>query len=202
MDSFKPKSKKRDDFENIFYYTKNEAIEDLQEELRDNPKSLYLKDPDFYNASLLHLAVMNGRVITSNLLIARGINIWDVDKRGSTCLHYSALRGQTETTLLLLQKGMGKVINIKNQLGMTLMHDACYVGRKDMVFLLIEYGGDMNMKDNAGRLPVDLYGTDPSSKADPDAIGRWKSDAVNEYNRIKEANKQTMRLNAEKAKRY
>lgn len=196
------KAMKPEDLENIFYYAKNDKVlgkhtrlvfsyavipspppqlklivvclsvcpAELADELTYKPDRI--REVDERGASLLHCAAMNNRLDTMNLLFSRGINIFTRDKNGSTALHYSMLRGQEESSRILLDKGLSKVVNEANQLGMTILHDVCYFGKKSVVFLLIGYGADINVCDNMGRTPLDMYGTNPGMPVQPDGKAR------------------------------
>lgn len=143
---------------------------ELAEELTFKPDRI--KEVDEKGASLLHCAAMNNRLDTMKLLFSRGINIFMRDRNGSTALHYAVLRAQDDSAIVLLDKGLSKVVNEANQLGMTIMHDVCYIGKKSMVFLLIKYGADITVRDNMGRTPLDLYGTNPGVPVNPDGKAR------------------------------
>lgn len=43
----------------------------------------------------------------------------------------------------------------------TALHHAARVGRTDLIELLVEFGGDINVRDNMGRKPIDY--TTPGS---------------------------------------
>jgi hypothetical protein len=178
------KKKTAEEFDNVFFYAKNDSIAELTLMLDNDPEAVFELDDN--GATLLHCAAMNGRTRSMNLVLSRGVDIFAKDKNGSTALHYALLRGQYEQARLLLDKGCNTVINSKNSVGMTVVHDCCYVGKKEGVILLIEYGGDINITDNYGRTPLQVYGTKPSDKIGPDQLSRWRSEVENEFNRWKE----------------
>ena len=178
------KKKTAEEYDNAFYYAMNDSVAELTLIVDNDPKAVFELDGN--GATLLHCAAMNGRTRSMNLVMSRGVDIFAKDKNGSTALHYALLRGMYEQARVLLDKGCHTLINSKNSVGMTIVHDCCYVGRKEGVVLLIEYGGDINIKDNYGRTPLQVYGTKPSDKIGPDQLARWRNEVENEFNRWKE----------------
>lgn len=97
----------------------------------------------------------------------------------NTALHYAALREQGDIMRFLLSKKdenrreVKEILEWKNQLGMTILHDVCYIESKDMAMMLLEYGANINIKDNAGRTCLDLLGTKPRTTMNADGKARY-----------------------------
>jgi ankyrin repeat protein len=96
------------------------------------------------------------------LIETKGCNINAVDKNGNTPLHYALdyfkpSDGGDTTVLIYLLNQHGVNVNIKNQLGYTLLHTACANISQlqiDVFKLLIEtYGADVNIRSESDCTP-------------------------------------------------
>lgn len=135
------------DFNDIYFLAKEDMYSDLEFLLRKSPELLNIPNKD--GISALHFAAGWNRIKSVMILVENGADIKIKDKRLSTPLSYAALRGHTIVVEYLLGlSGCYKLINDLNSLGMTLLHDVCYVGQHNIALKLIEFGGDIRIKDN------------------------------------------------------
>jgi ankyrin repeat protein len=81
------------------------------------------------------------------------------DENGGTALSYAVYLGQPELVSRLIHSGAPIQIRLKNG-GWTLLHLACVreenADRIAVVRMLLEAGLDENVKDDQGRMPIDL----------------------------------------------
>ncbi|XP_056604020.1 ankyrin repeat and SOCS box protein 13a.1 [Triplophysa dalaica] len=103
-------------------------------------------------ASPLHEACIRGNPECVKLMIAKGALLEAFDIYFGTPLHAACAKAHFECALLLLNAG-AKVNATKFH--ETAMHHAAREERGDLVELLVEFGGDVNISDNMGNKPRD-----------------------------------------------
>jgi uncharacterized protein len=89
----------------------------------------------------------------TRLLLDAGSDITRRDARLQTALHYASAAGANAVSLLL---NAGADVNAADSDGETALHLAAEQGSVGTVFALLDRGADPNVRDNAGRRPVDL----------------------------------------------
>lgn len=94
------------------------------------------------NAGPLHEAAREGNAALATELIAKGLNVSELDASGEPPLLIAALNGQPDVVALLLDKGSD--IEIRNKGGLTALHAAAYGGNLEVVELLVAKGADVN----------------------------------------------------------
>lgn len=107
-----------------------------------------IKDSD--GASLLHQAVLFDNLDTVKILIAKGVDIHVLDKRGNSPIFDAS----PEMAILFLDAGIDP--NIKDSKGVPLLHDAVLNHRASVVAKLITKGVNLDAVDNAGTSLVDM----------------------------------------------
>ncbi|KAK7149808.1 hypothetical protein R3I94_009198 [Phoxinus phoxinus] len=103
-------------------------------------------------ASPLHEACIRGNPDCVKLMIAKGALLEAFDIYFGTPLHAACAKAHFDCALLLLNAG-AKVNATKFH--ETAMHHAARAEREDLVELLVEFGGDVNISDNMGQKPRD-----------------------------------------------
>lgn len=99
------------------------------------------REPDS-GTTVLHAAVMLGRVGSVAVLLAHGAAIDAADRSGWTALHWAAWSGDCRIARLLLANGAGTTG--------TALHIAAMNGYVGMASLLMDHGADWELKDRAG----------------------------------------------------
>jgi ankyrin repeat protein len=144
------------DFSDIYFLAKEDMYSDLEFLLRKTPEIVNIPNED--GVSALHFAAGWNRIKSVMVLVENGADIKIRDKRLSTPLGYAAMRGHgIVVDFLLEQSGCYKLINSLNSLGMTLLHDVCYVGQHNIALKLISSGGDIRIKDNVRNIIYIYY---------------------------------------------
>uniref|UniRef100_A0A673JX64 Rab GDP dissociation inhibitor beta-like n=1 Tax=Sinocyclocheilus rhinocerous TaxID=307959 RepID=A0A673JX64_9TELE len=111
-------------------------------------------------ASPLHEACIRGNPDCVKLMIDKGALLEAFDIYFGTPLHAACAKAHFDCALLLLNAG-AKVNATKFH--ETALHHAARAERVDLVELLVEFGGDVNISDNLGHKPTDY--TKPESPA-------------------------------------
>ena len=63
------------------------------------------QNPEYYNCSALHVAVLEGRVAACELLIQNSCDVDLVDNNGWTALHHCAALNKVDCAVLLVKRG-------------------------------------------------------------------------------------------------
>jgi len=138
---------------------------------------------------VLHKAAVSGKVQLVEMILDKGVELDDPDNYGATPLAAAALQGHTDIVQLLLSKGalvegkdpnttplimasrngfkevVEELIKFKanvNALGFegnTALHEAAHRNHLGLVKLLLQHGGDPNLKNANGKTPFDLATT-------------------------------------------
>lgn len=121
----------------------------------NNPETFYFLIKRDLNPDVKNL---NSRPLLLELLLSDKMNLVDLiidhkadlnirDNNGCCILHFLAsLTGNYDKILYMLERGANP--NNKDLHGYTPLHDAAMIGKLDYVKLLIEYGGDIHIKNN------------------------------------------------------
>jgi len=110
----------------------------------------------------LHAACSAGKLDLIEMLVDNGARINLYDNNGLTPLHWAVKSGQAEAVSYLLDHGA--FLNVKDtRMGCTELHLAAMLGYGDIAAVLEEKGSCPEVKDNAGKTPLDYsfyYGQD------------------------------------------
>ncbi|XP_072003560.1 ankyrin repeat and SOCS box protein 13 isoform X1 [Engystomops pustulosus] len=119
-------------------------------------------NPPLYTASPLHEACMSGNPDCVKLLISVGANLEAHDCHFGTPLHVACAREHLECAKVLLSAGAN--VNAA-KLHETALHHAAKVKNKDLIEMLVEFGGNVYARDNRGKRPSDYsWPNSPTSK--------------------------------------
>ncbi|CAH1402951.1 unnamed protein product [Nezara viridula] len=99
-----------------------------------------------------HLAAASGNIELLEMLVSWGGDLSRKDLFGYTPFHRAALSGQTETIKWLYEHGGGFIKEI-SWAGWTPLHVAAMNGHYDTSLQLLEFGANVNAKDNDGWTP-------------------------------------------------
>lgn len=90
----------------------------------------------------------------AQLLVQSGIHLDNIDIYGNLPIHWICCRRNTNQELLEYFLKKGSNVNAINIKGQTPLHIACFTSKNDEKFdyvkLLLEYGSNVNLRDNAG----------------------------------------------------
>ncbi|KAK6179875.1 hypothetical protein SNE40_012130 [Patella caerulea] len=111
----------------------------------------------------LHEAAKRGNMDFMSECIANRVSVNGLDKAGSTPLHWAAHGGHMECLKSLLEVGNCEV-DVKNKLGDTPLHSAAWKNHAEAVQMLLSFGAHPNIRNNDGKLPVELT-KDPQTAA-------------------------------------
>lgn len=103
----------------------------------------------------LHDAVKRGNVDFMTECLNNRVSVNGLDKAGSTPLHWAAHGGHIACLQALLSQPRCEV-NVQNKLGDTPLHAAAWKNHVEAVRILLEKGAQVDVKNNEGKLPVDL----------------------------------------------
>ncbi|KAM4036128.1 ankyrin repeat and SOCS box protein 13 [Anomaloglossus baeobatrachus] len=109
-------------------------------------------NPPLYTASPLHEACMSGKSECVKLLIDVGANLEAHDCHFGTPLHVACAREHLDCAKVLLSAGAN--VNAA-KLHETALHHAAKVKNKDLIEMLVEFGGNVYARDNRGKRPSD-----------------------------------------------
>ncbi|XP_040199224.1 ankyrin repeat and SOCS box protein 13 [Rana temporaria] len=119
-------------------------------------------NPPLFTASPLHEACMSGSADCVKLLIKMGANLEAHDCHFGTPLHVACAREHLDCAKGLLLAG-AKVNAAK--LHETALHHAAKVKNKDLIEMLVEFGGNVYARDNRGKKPSDYsWSNSPTAK--------------------------------------
>ena len=126
----------------LHFACKNGQISLIRNLLKDNV------DINALNAkglSPLHLAVIEGNIEVTKLLISEGANIEVTDSKwGSSPLLYACQNGRTKIVKLLVE--MGADIEAKSDDDTSAIHFAAQSGKSDLIDFLLQNGLDINCR--------------------------------------------------------
>ena len=117
----------------------------------------------------IHLAVRRKDPWAVGMLLTTGAQVNQPNGSGATPLilaanSWTVSNGrETEQTEVLQQLlHHGAHVNDQDETGSTALHHAVLNGQKDMVELILEYGGDPYLEDRTGKLPCKMAATNAS----------------------------------------
>ncbi|KAE8616699.1 hypothetical protein XENTR_v10008859 [Xenopus tropicalis] len=119
-------------------------------------------NPPIFTASPLHEACMSGKSECVKLLIEVGANLEAHDCHFGTPLHVACAREHLDCAKFLLSAGAN--VNAA-KLHETALHHAAKVKNKDLIKMLVEFGGNVYARDNRGKKPSDYtWSNSPTAK--------------------------------------
>ncbi|WP_143689810.1 ankyrin repeat domain-containing protein [Wolbachia endosymbiont of Nilaparvata lugens] len=141
---------------------KDNIIEEIQEELKEQGQGLYqewekgkfdvnhgfslnISGIEYSKLPLLIIAAQNGYTKTVKALIQAGANVNAVDQCKRTPLHHAALNGRVDTVEVLLKEGAK--VNSVDQYEMTALHNAAENNHKKIVEVLIANKANIDAKN-------------------------------------------------------
>ena len=105
------------------------------------------------NEAALVLAVTNGHVGVTRMLLEHGADYSTRDTHGRTLLHRAAWNGCGAVARFLLSRGLG--VDVRDNYGQSALHKAAACGEEFMVRLLARSGADLDARDEEGCTPLD-----------------------------------------------
>lgn len=113
------------------------------------PSAPYIPQP-----SLLHHASIHGFISLIHILLARGADVNQHDRLGTTPLQLAAEWGHIKIVKLFLSRGAD--INQRGRFYSTPLHQAAENGHVMIVKLLLAHGADVDLADNKGRTALSV----------------------------------------------
>ncbi|KAI8463004.1 MAG: hypothetical protein J3K34DRAFT_159942, partial [Monoraphidium minutum] len=105
----------------------------------------------------LHLAAAEGDANMLRLLLQHGADVAAMDAAGEVPLIVAARQGHLAVVReLLAGPGRRGLLRSMSKDGSTALHAAAAAGQGEVVSLLLEVGAPMDVRDRAGRTPLDL----------------------------------------------
>ncbi|XP_062595975.1 serine/threonine-protein phosphatase 6 regulatory ankyrin repeat subunit C-like [Saccostrea cucullata] len=111
------------------------------------PHLLDVKDNNGGNA--LHAAAWGGNIDLLNFLLEKGFDVKTKRNDGFTVLHLCCMRGRLEMCKYLVNT-YPHLLDVKDNNGGNVLHDAAWGGNLDLLNLLLEKGFDIETKTNDG----------------------------------------------------
>lgn len=124
---------------------------DIAKELIKKRAEVNMKNQD--GATPLHLAVMEGHLDLTKVLLDAGAKIKDKEKNNA--IHLATSTDQSEILKLVINENKSK-LNDQNADKNTPLHLALNIGNIDIIRILIDNGANINIKDNEGKTAVQL----------------------------------------------
>ena len=113
-----------------------------------------VNDRNTLRETALDVASSYGHLAVARLLIERGADVNARDRHGWTPLIAASRYEQLEVARLLLDHGAD--VNAKKRDHETALHYASRKGNSEMVRLLLEHGAKMDVRDTAGKTPMQI----------------------------------------------
>jgi len=105
--------------------------------------------------NVMHIAAQGDQPVSIAYFVRRGLDILEKDENGSSPLHWAAYFGMENATYFLTSWGCDP--NEKDlEFGCTPLHLAISSGNGKVVRRLLVKGADKNIKNNEGKLPIDI----------------------------------------------
>ncbi|RLU18410.1 hypothetical protein DMN91_008767 [Ooceraea biroi] len=114
---------------------------------------LYVDDPDNNGKTPLHIAAQNGHKDTVEILLENKANTVTQDVIGLSSLHYAIRNNHIDIAKIILAKDKNVDIN-ESSGGFTPLHKAAEMGHLDLVNFLLEYGADINARNDKDWTPI------------------------------------------------
>ncbi|KAM8974833.1 ankyrin repeat and SOCS box protein 13 [Pelodytes ibericus] len=119
-------------------------------------------NPPLFTASPLHEACMSGKSECVKFLIEVGANLEAHDCHFGTPLHVACAREHVDCAKALLCAGAN--VNAA-KLHETALHHAAKVKNNDLIEMLVDFGGNVYVRDNRGKRPSDYtWPNSPTAK--------------------------------------
>ncbi|XP_041361936.1 osteoclast-stimulating factor 1-like [Gigantopelta aegis] len=128
----------------------------------------------------LHEAAKRGNTDFMRECINNRVSVNGLDKAGSTPLHWASHGGHVKALEILLAVPNCQV-NVQNKLGDTPLHSAAWRNHEQCVKMLLDKGAQANIKNNDGKLPVDLTKDPAIAAALREAVGSRSSRYTEDY---------------------
>jgi hypothetical protein len=113
---------------------------------------------------LMIAAQLGGTQLIASLLNARmpRANVNLAKQSGYTALFYAVNHPQTTVLQALLRRGANPNVALKNEdsAGNTPLHFACLMEKMKHIELLLQYGADVEVRNQYGQSPIDMVPTD------------------------------------------
>lgn len=113
---------------------------------------------------LMIAAQLGGIQLMATLLNARmpKVNVNLAKQSGYTALFYAVNQPQTTVMQALLRRGANPNVSLKHEdsAGNTPLHFACLMEKLPHIELLLQYGADVEARNQYGQTPIDLVPTD------------------------------------------
>ncbi len=113
-----------------------------------------VQTPNTSKVTPLMAAAFNGDLAMVNRLLDKGADIHAPDQLKKTAIVYAAGNGHTEVVARLLKAGVA--INARYPNELTILMWAAGQGHAKTVSYLLEAGADKSLKDNRGKMALDL----------------------------------------------
>lgn len=125
------------------------------EDINASVTVLDLEDKDDSGMTKLHHAVQAGDLRLVESLIAEGVKLGSRDNGGRTALHYASMEQShgPDITTLLLNAGSKAIMKLGDDNGQTALHYAAERNLVDIIQILGDHGGDINITDDYGFSP-------------------------------------------------
>ncbi|KAJ8954490.1 hypothetical protein NQ314_007096 [Rhamnusium bicolor] len=104
----------------------------------------------------IHEAVLGNNIDVCKLLIESNANIFIRNNSDYSLIHLAASEGHIGIIEFILNE-LKCEVNETNKNGLNALHCAARKGQKDAYQFLVKNGGNINVKDNFGRLPFDYF---------------------------------------------
>lgn len=101
----------------------------------------------------LLLAAYRGNIKIIKLLIENGGDYRLTNKMGLSVLHMAA-QGNQPSVIIYFKEKYDLDLNLKDNVGSTVLHWTCYSGSQDVLILLMYYKVEINIKDREGNTPL------------------------------------------------
>ncbi len=123
--------------------------------LKDNPDLLHIQDPN--GVTLLHTAVITGKIEICRLLIEKGMYLDHKNNNGFSPLFLAMDRGRNAIAGLLIDKGAD--IDGRGYRNRTILHMAVNSGNLSVLKMILKRHPDLSEEDIAGDTALDLLFT-------------------------------------------
>ena len=134
----------------------DQDIEMMMAKLRRKQIHSLCQITDRENNTVLHLVTMNRRHELITYLATQPVDVHKLNRAGLTSLHEAVKKDYVETLRHLYEKIRHREVDINEQTSEreTAMHIAMKKGSKQMIDLLVEFGGDLDAQDEDGNTPL------------------------------------------------
>ncbi len=152
----------------LWYASQHGDIDLMKMALHDGAQVEHRQEFSFGPSTCLHVAVSNGHLNATKLLLKEGANVnAATGKYQYTPMMIASWQNKPDILKLLLEHN-GKT-NLKNYQGSTAIHSAARKGHLSIVQLLVGKS-NVNERDNNGKAPLCLAEENKWSNSDYDAV--------------------------------